>query len=73
MQRTALAFVALISAFGSAVAEPWQTQCAADATIPAFVTQRTELIQAAGGDSGSAPAVELERDEACYRAFGSGH
>ena len=68
----ALAFVALIGASGSAVADPVRTQCQADDAIPEFVTQRIELVSAApAGDPGSAPAIELERDQGCHRGFGT--
>lgn len=68
----ALAFVALIGAFGSAVAEPVRTQCQADNAIPEFVTQRIELVSAVpAGDPRGALAVELERDQACHGGFGT--
>jgi hypothetical protein len=74
VKRTSLvvALLALIGAFGSAVAEPVRTQCQAHDAIPEFVTRRIELVSAVpAGDPGGAPAVELERDQACLRGFGT--
>lgn len=68
----ALAFVAMIGAFGSAVAEPVRTQCQAHDAIPEFVAQRIELVSAVpAGDPRGAPGVELERDQACLGVLGT--
>jgi hypothetical protein len=63
----ALAAITLIGVLGSAAADPLQTECAARAAIPDFVTHRVELVSdLPAGAPGDAPSLVVEPGGTCH-------